>query len=82
VVTVFGVLLGGLVAGDVLVETIFVWPGVGRLAVDAILTRDYPMIAGFVLYAGATFAAVNLIIDLSYTVIDPRVRLGGSRVAQ
>lgn len=82
VVTVFGVLLGGLVAGDVLVETIFVWPGVGRLAVDAILTRDYPMIAGFVLYAGATFAAVNLIIDLSYAVIDPRVRLGGSRVAQ
>ncbi len=81
VVTVFGVLLGGLVAGDVVVETIFVWPGVGRLAIDAILTRDYPMIAGFVLYAGAAFAAINLVIDLSYAVIDPRVRLGDSRMS-
>jgi len=78
VVTVFGVVIGGLVAGDVVVETVFAWPGVGRLALDAIMTRDYPMIAGFVLYAGATFAAVNLVIDLSYAVIDPRVRLAGS----
>lgn len=68
-----------LLAGAAVVETIFVWPGLGKLVVDAILERDYPTIAGSVLYAGVTFAVVNLLVDLAYAVIDPRVSLLGSR---
>ncbi|MDP9071409.1 MAG: ABC transporter permease [Actinomycetota bacterium] len=74
-VTAFGTSLGHLVSGTVIVETIFLWPGVGKLAVDAILQRDFPMIQGFTLYAGFAFVAINLLVDLSYGVIDPRVRL-------
>lgn len=77
-VTAFGTSLGHLVSGAVIVETIFLWPGVGRLAVDAILQRDYPMIQGFTLYAGVAFVAVNLVVDLSYGAFDPRVRLARS----
>lgn len=76
IVTAFGNTLGHLVAGAVVVETIFVWPGIGRLAIDAILERDYPLIQGVVLYAGAAFVVINLLVDLSYAVIDPRVRVG------
>ena len=78
VVTVFGTNLGHLLAsasGLAVVETIFVWPGLGKLAVDAILQRDYPVIQAFVLVAGVTFALINLVVDLSYLVIDPRIRL-------
>jgi ABC-type dipeptide/oligopeptide/nickel transport system permease component len=72
--TSFSISLGHLLAGAVIVETIFVWPGVGKLALDAITERDYPMIQGFVLYAGAAFCAINLLVDLAYGVIDPRIR--------
>jgi ABC-type dipeptide/oligopeptide/nickel transport system permease component len=78
VVTVFGTSVGHLLAGAsglAVIETIFVWPGLGKLAVDAISQRDYPMIQGFVLFAGTTFVLINLVVDLSYAVIDPRVRL-------
>lgn len=74
-VTAFGTSVAGLLAGAAVVETIFVWPGVGKLLVDAILQRDFPMIAGTVLYAGVAFAVVNLVVDLSYTVLDPRISL-------
>lgn len=74
-VTYFGSRLAGLVTGAVIVETIFVWPGVGRLAVDAVAERDYPMIQGIVLFVGVTFAVLNLLVDLSYGLIDPRIRL-------
>ena len=77
-VTAFGTSLGHLVSGAVIIETIFLWPGVGKLAVDAILQRDYPMIQGFTLYAGVAFVAINLVVDLSYGAFDPRVRLTGS----
>jgi len=76
--TAFGVSLGHLLSGAVIVETIFVWPGVGKLALDAIQQRDYPTIQGFVLYAGATFAAINLLIDLAYGAIDPRIAAAGA----
>lgn len=76
VVTAFGISLGHLVAGAVIIESIFAWPGLGKLAVDAILQRDYPVIQGFVLYTGTAFVVINFIVDLSYGVIDPRVRLG------
>jgi ABC-type dipeptide/oligopeptide/nickel transport system permease component len=78
VVTAFGNSLGYLLAGVVVIETIFVWPGVGKLLVDAILQRDYPMIQAFILYVGASYAVVNLLIDLSYAVIDPRISLSPS----
>lgn len=74
-VTAFGTSLGHLVSGAVIIETIFLWPGVGKLAVDAILQRDYPMIQGFTLYAGLAFVVLNLLVDLSYGALDPRIRL-------
>ena len=75
VITAFGASLGGLLAGAVIVETIFAWPGVGQLSISAILGRDLPVIQGVVLYAGLMFAAVNLVVDLSYSLVDPRIRL-------
>ncbi len=77
VITAFGTILGHLLVGAVVIESIFIWPGLGKLAIDAILQRDYPMIQGLVLYSGATFVALNLLIDLSYTLLDPRIRLVG-----
>lgn len=75
IVTVIGIVLAHLLAGAVIVETIFAWPGVGKLAVDAIYQRDYTMIQGIVLFVGTIFVVANLLVDLSYAVIDPRVRL-------
>lgn len=75
VVTVLGVLLAHLLAGAVIVETIFAWPGVGKLAVDAIFQRDYTMLQGVVLFVGTLFVLLNLAVDVSYAFIDPRVRL-------
>jgi len=74
-VTVIGSLAGHLLAGAVIIETIFAWPGVGKLAVDAIAQRDYTMIQGIVLFVGAIFIVVNLLVDLSYGLIDPRIRI-------
>jgi peptide/nickel transport system permease protein len=74
VVTVIGLQFGRLLSGAVLVETVFAWPGIGRLIVDSILGRDYPMVQGVILTFGLFFVLVNLIVDLLYTVIDPRIR--------
>lgn len=79
-VTYFGSRFAGLLTGAVLVETIFVWPGLGQLTVNAVGERDYPMIQGLVLFAGVTFAVLNLLVDLSYGLIDPRIRLGRKAV--
>lgn len=76
VLTAFGHTLGRLLAGAVIVETIYAWPGVGSFAVTAIRQQDFPVIQGFVLYSGLVFLAVNLVVDLSYGVIDARVRVG------
>ncbi len=74
-VTAVGNSIGHLIGGAAVVETVFVWPGIGRLMVEAILQRDYPVIAGIVLYGGAVFAVISLVVDLLYAVIDPRIRL-------
>ena len=66
----FGVLLGGAVV----TETVFAWPGVGRLAVQAILTRDFPLVQGGVLLIATSYVVINLVTDLLYTCVDPRVR--------
>jgi peptide/nickel transport system permease protein len=75
--TVLGMRFAGMLGGAVIVETIFSWPGVGKLMVDAIFDRDYPMIQGFVLFMGTAFLMINLIVDLGYGLIDPRMRLMG-----
>src|SRR3981189_1436627 len=73
-VTMLGLQLGALLGGAVVTETIFSPPGGGRLAVDAILNRDFPLVQGTVLFAAATYVLVNLAVDVSYAVIDPRIR--------
>ncbi len=74
-VTVLGVLTPRLLGGAVITETVFAWPGLGRLAVDAAVTRDYPVILGVTLLVSALVVVSNLITDLLYGVIDPRITL-------
>jgi peptide/nickel transport system permease protein len=74
-VTVIGLQIGGLLEGAVITETVFAWPGIGRLAIQAVFERDYPLIQGIVLFAATTFVVVNLLVDISYSFLDPRVRL-------
>ncbi len=76
VVTVIGLNVGGLLSGAILTETIFAWPGVGQLVVDAIFARDYPVVQGAVLVIALLFVLVNLLVDLSYAYLDPRIRYG------
>ena len=75
VVTVAGLRFGHLLAGAVVVETVFAWPGLGKYVVDSIYDRDYPVIQGFVVFTGTVFVVVNLLVDLLYVRIDPRVRI-------
>lgn len=79
VVTEAGLLLAYLLAYSAIVEVIFVWPGIGRLAVSAIGQRDYTMIQGFVVFAGSVFVLINLLVDLAYLWLDPRVVLTRGR---
>jgi peptide/nickel transport system permease protein len=74
IVTVIGLQFGTLLAGAVLTESIFSIPGVGRLMVDAIKMRDYPVVQGGVLFIAITFSFVNLMVDLLYAWVDPRIR--------
>lgn len=74
IVTVIGIGVALLIGGAVVTESIFVIPGLGRLTVEAILRRDYPVIQGIVLLFSFTYVLVNLLIDLLYTVLDPRIR--------
>jgi peptide/nickel transport system permease protein len=74
VVTITGLQVGLLLSGAVLTETVFAWPGIGRYLVDAISGRDYAVIQGFILIIAVVVVLVNLLVDLSYGFIDPRVR--------
>lgn len=76
VVTVVGLQLGYSLAGAVLTETVFAWPGLGRLLVDAIFARDYPVVQGCFIFVAFTFALTNFLVDLLYSVLDPRIRYG------
>jgi peptide/nickel transport system permease protein len=73
--TLIGLVMGGLLGGAVVVETVFTLPGVGRLLVDSIFARDYPVVQGCLLLVTAVYVLVNLVVDLFYPVFDPRVRL-------
>ena len=74
VVTIFGLQFGQLLAGTVVVETVFGRPGLGRLIVDGILNKDFPMVQGVVLVIAVCYVVVNLVVDLLYAVLDPRIR--------
>jgi ABC-type dipeptide/oligopeptide/nickel transport system permease component len=75
VITVVGLQMGNLLGGAVIVEIVFGWPGVGRLLVDAIFHRDYPLVQTAILFITAGFVLINLLVDLSYVYLDPRIRL-------
>lgn len=78
VTTIVGLQLGVLISGAVVTEQIFVLPGFGKLTIDAVFTRDYPLIQGVVLVTATAYIGLNLLVDLLYSVIDPRVRVGGA----
>lgn len=78
-VTVVGLSFAHLLGGAVVIETIFAWPGIGKLAVDAILTRDFPIVQAFVLITAAIFVVTNLVVDISYRWLDPRIQLSGGQ---
>lgn len=74
VLTVMGLDLGALLSGAVITEMVFAWPGIGRLIVNGVASRDLPLIQGSVLLVGSTFVIVNLLVDLAYTLVNPRMR--------
>ena len=74
VITIVGLQFGTLLAGTIVTESIFSWPGIGRLAVQAIGARDYPLLQGCILLIAVSYVVVNLLTDLIYAVVDPRVR--------
>jgi peptide/nickel transport system permease protein len=73
VITIMSLQLGGLLAGSIITETIFSWPGIGRLTVQAIQTRDYPLVQGCVLTLGISYVLVNFLTDICYRLADPRI---------
>ena len=78
VVTILGLQMGALMSGAVVTEQIFVVPGFGRLIVEAVFTRDYPLVQGVVLITASAYVFINLLVDLSYSVLNPRIRIGGT----
>lgn len=79
ILTLLTLSIGSLLGGTAIVESIFLWDGVGKLAVDAINLRDYPVIQAYVMWMAILYVCVNLITDLSYRVLDPRIRLEGAK---
>lgn len=77
-VTLIGLQTGIVLAGSYVIEVIFNWPGIGKLAVDSLTSRNFPMVQGAVLVAAVAFVLVNFVVDLVYSLLDPRIRLGGS----
>ena len=75
-VTFVGLQIGGLIGGVVIIEKVFAWPGLGSLALNAIAVRDYPMLQGTIVVLAVFIAAINLLVDMSYALLDPRVRVG------
>ena len=79
VITIFGLQLGALIGGAVVTEQIFVVPGFGRLILEAVFTRDYPVVQGVVLITASAYVLVNLLVDVSYSLLNPRIRIKGGR---
>jgi ABC-type dipeptide/oligopeptide/nickel transport system permease component len=74
VVTILGLQAGALLAGAIITETIFAWPGLGRTTVQAINARDYPLLQGCILTISLTYIVINLLTDVVYSIVDPRIR--------
>ena len=79
IITLLALSIGSLLGGTAIIESIFMWDGVGKMAVDAITMRDYPIIQAYVAWMAIIYVVVNLITDIIYHYLDPRVRLGGDR---
>ena len=77
VVTVMGIGVGRLIAGSVIIEVVFAWPGIGRLIIDSIQQNDFPMVQTAIIVLAASISLANVLVDVSYRVIDPRIRAGG-----
>lgn len=77
IITLLGLQLGVLLGGAVITETVFSWPGIGKLTIDAIMKRDYPVVQACVLLISLTYVVVNMLTDMLYAWVDPRIRLGG-----
>jgi peptide/nickel transport system permease protein len=75
VLTILGLQFGSLLTGAIITETIFSWPGIGRLLIQAIYSRDYPLVQGCILVFAALYAVVNFMVDLLYGALDPRIQL-------
>ncbi len=73
VVTYIGLIFADLLGGAMVIETVFAWPGVGRLVINAVLQRDFPLVQGVVLFSALIFVIVNLLVDILYTILDPRI---------
>ena len=73
IITLFGLGFGNTLGGSVVIETIFTWPGLGRLMITSILTRDLPVTQGALLFFAMTFIVINLIVDVLYAYVDPRI---------
>jgi ABC-type dipeptide/oligopeptide/nickel transport system permease component len=78
VITVLGLQIGGLLGGAVMTETVFAWPGVGTLVLESILKRDYPVVLAALILVAIGFVLINLIVDMLYCYLDPRVRTAQS----
>ncbi|BBE21977.1 hypothetical protein MN0502_08600 [Arthrobacter sp. MN05-02] len=78
VVTIVGLQLGGLISGAVVTERIFALPGFGKLTLDAVFTRDYPVIQAVVLIITVSYILINLAVDILYSVVNPKIRVGGA----
>ncbi len=74
ILTVIGIQFAYLMGGAVLIETVFVWPGIGKLLADSVFRRDFPVVQGAILVIGIFFVLVNMLVDLAYTIVDPRIR--------
>ncbi len=75
VLTLWGVFMGGLVTGAIVTETVFAWPGIGRLTYEAVIFRDYPLLQAVIIMDAILILFINLVVDILYAYIDPRIRL-------
>ena len=79
-VTLVGISFGTMLGGSTIVESIFTWPGVGKMAVDSITSRDYPVIQGYVVWMALIFLFINALVEISYSLLDPRLRKGREEI--
>ncbi len=82
VVTILGIWVGGMIGGAAITETVFAWPGIGRLAVESISSRDYPVVQLIVLVVAASVVILSLMVDITYRLLDPRISAGGGQGAR